>query len=79
MLPNKKHPRVIWRRGSIRMKKTISTQHGTGKDPNNSSKDEEQTPRWVKVFGVIAIVLVLVVVILHLTGGGFGGHGVHQP
>jgi hypothetical protein len=33
------------------------------------------TPRWVKVFGVIAIGLILLVVVLHLLGGGFGGHG----
>ena len=32
------------------------------------------TPRWVKVFGIVAIVLVLLFVILHLAGGGFGGH-----
>jgi hypothetical protein len=31
-------------------------------------------PRWVKVFGIIAIVLALVVAIMLLTGGG-GGHG----
>lgn len=31
-------------------------------------------PRWVKVFGIIAIVLVLLVVINHLAGGGMGGH-----
>ncbi|MBA3498668.1 MAG: hypothetical protein M3Q93_13310 [Gemmatimonadota bacterium] len=32
------------------------------------------TPRWVWVFGVIAIVLVLLFVIQHLAGGGLGGH-----
>lgn len=33
------------------------------------------TPRWVKVFGVIGIVLVLAFVIVHLTGGSpFGNH-----
>ena len=32
------------------------------------------TPRWVKVFGIIALVLVLLFVILHLTGGGLGRH-----
>jgi len=32
-------------------------------------------PRWVKVFGIVAIVLVLLFVILHLSGHGFGGHG----
>ena len=31
-----------------------------------------RTPRWVKVFGIIAFVLVLVFVILQLTGGGHG-------
>jgi len=29
-------------------------------------------PRWVKVFGIILIALVLVVVTLHLTGIDFG-------
>jgi hypothetical protein len=29
-------------------------------------------PRWVKVFGIIALVLILLFVILHLTGHGFG-------
>ena len=34
------------------------------------------TPRWVKVFGAIGIVLLVAFVILHLTGHGFGGqHG----
>lgn len=36
-------------------------------------------PRWVKVFGIIFIVLVLVVVVLHLTGNNFGGHIPHMP
>jgi ABC-type transporter Mla subunit MlaD len=36
-------------------------------------------PRWVKVFGIIFIVLVLVFVILHLTGNSLGGPGSHTP
>jgi hypothetical protein len=36
--------------------------------------DTAGTPRWVKVFGVIALVLVVLFVILMLTGRG-GGHG----
>lgn len=32
------------------------------------------TPRWVKVFGAIGLVLLVAFVILHLTGHGFGGH-----
>jgi hypothetical protein len=41
--------------------------------------DDPGTPRWVYVLGIIAIVLVLLFVIMHLTVGGFGGHGVQQP
>jgi hypothetical protein len=34
------------------------------------------TPRWVKVFGIIGIVVVLLVSIILVTGvGGPGGHG----
>ena len=32
------------------------------------------TPRWVKVFGVITLGFIVAFVILHLAGGGFGGH-----
>lgn len=31
-------------------------------------------PRWVYVFGIVALILVLLFAIMHLTGGGFGGH-----
>jgi hypothetical protein len=40
---------------------------------------DTSTPRWVKVSGVIAIVLVLLFVILHLLGGLGGGLGSHTP
>lgn len=36
--------------------------------------DSPGTPRWVKVFGIIAVVVVLLFVILMLTRGP-GGHG----
>lgn len=32
------------------------------------------TPRWVYVLGLIALVLALLLVVMHLTGGGFGSH-----
>lgn len=32
------------------------------------------TPRWVKVFGAIAIVVLVAFVILHLAGGGPSRH-----
>jgi hypothetical protein len=37
------------------------------------------TPRWVKAFGVILIVLALLFGILHLTGTSLGGPGNHMP
>jgi hypothetical protein len=58
-------------------------------DPDDpSSASTPGMPRWVKVFGIIAIGLVLLVVILHLTGNGLHDHsspssvtkhGAHQP
>jgi len=38
-----------------------------------------RTPRWVKLFGIIVIALVLLFVILHLTGNSLGGPGSHTP
>ena len=38
-----------------------------------------RTPRWVYVFGIIALVVIVLFVILHLAGGGFRGHGGHTP
>lgn len=36
--------------------------------------DDPGTPRWVKVFGILAVVLVLLFIVLHLFGLGLGGH-----
>ncbi|HZA80385.1 MAG TPA: hypothetical protein VFC13_02805 [Actinomycetes bacterium] len=44
----------------------------TGAGPGGESLTG--TPRWVKAFGIIALVVVLLVVILLLTRGS-GGHG----
>lgn len=33
------------------------------------------TPRWVKVFGLVALLLILAFLITHLAGGGLGRHG----
>ncbi|AJY76828.1 hypothetical protein [Paenibacillus beijingensis] len=58
-------------------------------DSNNDSSDDTRvrsdrgstpsTPRWVKVFGIIGLVLILLFIILHLTGNSFSGHGGHRP
>ncbi|ALC24829.1 hypothetical protein SPRI_6523 [Streptomyces pristinaespiralis] len=36
--------------------------------------DESGAPRWVKVLGGIALALVVVILVVHLAGGGMGGH-----
>lgn len=50
-------------------------QHAQGDtDVGPDRGSTSSTPRWVKVFGIIVIVLVLLFVILHLTGRGLGSH-----
>jgi hypothetical protein len=44
-------------------------------DSNDDTGGGTGTPRWVKVFGIIAIVLVLLFVVIQFTGVGGGGHG----
>ena len=53
---------------------------GTGEGASEGPDQRSTTgaPRWVKVFGVIALVLILLFVILHLTGRGLGGHTPHS-
>ncbi len=41
---------------------------------SDSNGNDNNTPRWVKVSGIIFIILILLFVILHLAGGGMGGH-----
>jgi hypothetical protein len=41
---------------------------GVGPDPGSTTSP----PRWVKVFGIIALVVILLFVVLLLTGGGHG-------
>ena len=48
-------------------------------NPKPDRGSPPSTPRWVKVFGIILIVLVLAVVIMHLTGTNLGGHIPHMP
>ncbi|MBI2906738.1 MAG: hypothetical protein HYX92_03660 [Chloroflexi bacterium] len=53
--------------------------------PNSDTGDELShepttgTPRWVKVFAVAALALLVLFVILHLTGNSPGGPGRHIP
>jgi hypothetical protein len=48
----------------------------TGEDTLMRSDSGSTTgaPRWVKVFGIVALALVLLFVFLHLNGSGLGAH-----
>ena len=45
-------------------------------EPYKDSEGDEGTPRWVKAFGIVFVVLALLFIILHLAGGPrlHGGH-----
>jgi hypothetical protein len=45
--------------------------------PYLDSNGDTGTPRWVKIFGIVALVLVLLVVIMMFIGGGDHGPGRH--
>ncbi len=49
----------------------------TGVGPGRGSSTG--APRWVKVLGIIAVVLVVLVGVVLLTGGGGHGPGRHTP
>lgn len=42
--------------------------------PYSEPNIESGMPRWVKVFGIIFIIVAVLFGILHLAGGGFGSH-----
>lgn len=43
-------------------------------DPAPDPGEEASAPRWVKIFGIVFAILVLLFVVKHLAGGGFRGH-----
>ena len=48
---------------------------GSGQDPGGEpDNDATSTPRWVKGFGIIALVLIVTFVVLHLTIGSPASH-----
>ena len=53
------------------------TDDGVGPGGESIASTPHRTPRWVKVFGIIALVLVLLVVVKLLIGGGGHGPGRH--
>jgi Ni,Fe-hydrogenase I cytochrome b subunit len=51
---------------------------GSAPDTDVDRTSPANTPRWVKVFGVVVFALFLVFVVLHLTGIALGGHQSHR-
>ncbi len=51
----------------------------TGGGPGRAPYPQAGMPRWVKVSGIIAIVLLVLVVIVVLVSGGEHGPGRHLP
>jgi hypothetical protein len=47
--------------------------------PYPDTGEDTGTPLWVKVFGIVALVLVMLVVIMLIAGGGRHGPGRHLP
>ena len=47
-------------------------------DDTGTDRELTSTPRWVKVFGIIAIVVAVLFVILMFAGGGRHGPGRHR-
>ncbi len=54
---------------------------GTGEDTGvrPTADRPPSTPRWVKVFGILVIIVVLLVVAVMFIGGGEHGPGRHTP
>jgi hypothetical protein len=44
----------------------------TPADPPTGAGEPAGTPRWVKILGVVVLLLVLLVAVVHLTGNGPG-------
>jgi len=51
-----------------------NSKRDTGDDNDGSPARGPSTPRWVKAFGIAALIVVALFVIMHLTGHGFGQH-----
>jgi hypothetical protein len=57
------------------------THHDSGQeaDIGRDREPSARTPRWVKVFALIALVAVVLFVVVTLVGGGEHGPGRHTP
>jgi len=51
-----------------------SSSENGGADVGSGRGGPPSPPRWVKWFGFVSLILLLLFAILHLTGRGMGGH-----
>lgn len=49
------------------------------RDPRDGDDAAPGAPRWVKVLALVALLLVVLLAVLHLTGNSLGGPGSHLP
>lgn len=47
-------------------------------DSGDGGGGRQEVPRWVKIFGVVGIVVIVLFIVLHVSGHGFGGHSMHH-
>jgi hypothetical protein len=57
-----------------RSSRNIGGDPGSGVDRTSTAR----APGWVKVFGFVALGLVLLIAVLHITGNSLGGHHAHH-
>jgi hypothetical protein len=53
------------------------TEPSDDRDPTPGTEQATAVPRWVKLLGVVLLLLVLLIAVLHLTGNSLGGPGSH--
>ena len=46
---------------------------------SGASPQPYRTPRWVKTVAILALAVILLFVVLHLSGNSLGGPGTHLP
>jgi hypothetical protein len=56
----------------------LPDQAGDRPDPGLDRTSSASPPGWVKVFGIVGLVLAVLFVVLHLTGNSLGGHDHHR-
>ena len=49
------------------------------RDDTAAALPGHRRPRWVTAVALVAVLMLAVVVVLHLTGNGLGGPGSHLP